>query len=44
MNCKDYFNNFYIFAQTKKTPTQLQKKTSTVKSSKIDVKFCTNYV
>lgn len=23
---KDYFNNFYIFAQTKKTPTQLQKK------------------
>lgn len=26
MNCKDYFNNFYIFAQTKKTPTQLQKK------------------
>lgn len=25
MNCKDYFINFYIFAQTKKTPTQLQK-------------------
>lgn len=35
MNCKDYFKKFYIFAQTKKTPTQLQKKPRQLKVRQI---------
>lgn len=37
MNYKNYFNNFYILAETKKTNTVTKKKL-TIKSSKIDVK------